>query len=289
MTDSQPRLTGHDARSADRALNVLDALALRAQSASATWIARACDIPRSSVYPILAVLLKHGMVKHDASRRMWALGPRLLEFGDVRPTLEECVAVLDAFGRRSSQMDPGEIARRTKFDLVRVTGALTALEQEGLVFRTGDGRFALGLRLAARAARIGPVERLRTAARPGLVTLRDQTGETANLLARDGDRVLYLDQVESERELRHSGWVGRSVPLAGTAVGAALLDGHGVHVAVDAVEIGVTAVATRIPIDGLAAVVSVTGPSARLREANLDLARRQVAATARLIRDALRL
>ena len=148
--------------------------------------------------------------------------------------------------------------------------------------------FALGLRLVGLAARIGPVDRLRTAARPTLLDLRDRTGETANLLIRDGHTVLYLDQVESQLALRHSGWVGRTVPLAGTAVGAALLGHAGAQVAVNAVEVGVTAVACWVPAtEDPAAVVSVTGPSARLRGISLQRARDAVEAAATTISESL--
>ena len=50
--------------------------------------------------------------------------------------------------------------------------------------------------------------------------LRDATSETANLIILDGDHAIYIDQVESSYALRHSGWVGRRVPLAGTALAA---------------------------------------------------------------------
>ncbi len=289
MTDTvSPPLDERNPRSAERALRVMEVLLARTQPAPAAWIARECGIPRSSVYPILAVLARHGIAHHDASRRLWSLGTRVHEVGADHPTLGECVAVLNAFDRRTALLDPGEIARRGGLALERTTRALVALQAEGLVSHTGDGRFGLGLYLAALAARIGPVERLRTAARQALATLRDETGETANLLIRDGNTVLYLDQIESQRALRHTGWAGRAVPLAGTAVGNALLSDGGVFVAVDAVEVGVTAVSARIPADEFAAVVSITGPSARLRGGNLDVARRQVAAAAREISDALK-
>jgi DNA-binding IclR family transcriptional regulator len=275
-------------RSADRALAVIDLLAQRGRPTAAAWIARECGIPRSSVYPILAILRDRRYAVYDDRRRTWEAGPRAQEIASEVPTLAESVRVLDAFDQRVAQLDPLELARRTGLDLARVTRTLHALEAEGLVIHSGDGRFALGLRLAGLAARIGPVDRLRTASRPVLLVLRDRTGETANLLVKDGPTALYLDQVESQLRLRHSGWVGRSVPLAGTAVGAALLGGVGAQVAISAVEIGVTAVACAIRTNvEPASVVSVTGPSARLRGSSLPRARAAVEDAARLIAAAL--
>jgi DNA-binding IclR family transcriptional regulator len=62
------------------------------------------------------------------------------------------------------------------------------------------------------AARIAPVDQLRTVARPLLTDLRDETGETANLLVRGGTSVIYLDEVESRHTLRHSGCTRRPEP-----------------------------------------------------------------------------
>jgi IclR family acetate operon transcriptional repressor len=262
------------ARSAERVLAIIDMLAERGRPIGATRIAQECSIPRSSIYPLLTALQARRYAAYDAKRRTWEAGPRLQEVGTLAPTIAEVFRILDAFTQRDRGLVPTELAERTSMDLERASRALHALEAEGMVSHSGDGRFTLGLRLAGLAARIGPVDRLRTAARLVLLDLRDRTGETANLLIRDGATVLYLDQVESPLALRHSGWVGRSVPLAGTAVGAALLGHTGAQVAINAVEVGVTAVACWIPgTTDPAGVVSVTGPSARIRGAGLQRAR----------------
>jgi len=132
------------------------------------------------------------------------------------------------------------------------------------------------------------VNYLRTLARPHLVALRNVTRETANLVVRDGLDAVYLDQVESQRSLRHSGWSGRAIPIAGTATGAALSGEFGAKVAADAVESGVTAVACRIPIDHApAAAVSVIGPTFRLRGSILQHVRTEVESAARRIAEDL--
>lgn len=262
------------ARSAERVLAIIDMLAEHGRPMRATRIALDCSIPRSSVYPLLTAMQARRYASYDARRRTWEAGPRLQEVGSVAPSIAEAIQILDAFTQRDGALAPTELALRTGIELDRAGRALHALEVEGMVSHSGDGRFTLGLRLAGLAARIGPVDRLRTAARMVLLDLRDRTGETANLLIRDGATVLYLDQVESSLALRHSGWVGRSVPLAGTAVGSALLGHAGAQVAINAVEVGVTAVACWIPgTTDPAGVVSVTGPSARVRGASLQRAR----------------
>ena len=121
------------------------------------------------------------------------------------------------------------------------------------------------------------------AARPHLVRLRDATSETANLIILDGDHAIYVDQVESPYALRHSGWVGRRVPLAGTATGTAFGDRTTSHVAKDAVETGVTAIVCAIDLPGDEAAVGVTAPNWRIEEFGVMRAQRMVEAVAREI------
>jgi DNA-binding IclR family transcriptional regulator len=56
-----------------------------------------------------------------------------------------------------------------------------------------------------------------------LTQLRNQTGETLIFGKRAGDRVLYLEVVESRQTLRYTAVAGQFKPLHGTASGKALL------------------------------------------------------------------
>ncbi len=116
---------------------------------------------------------------------------------------------------------------------------------------------------------------------PHLIRLRDATQETANLVLLDGDHALYIDQIESRYSLRHSGWVGRRVPLQDTAVGAAFADRSKAHVAADKVEMGVTGIVQALALSEGDAAVSVSGPTWRLKEFGLSRARQMVEAVAR--------
>jgi IclR family acetate operon transcriptional repressor len=123
-----------------------------------------------------------------------------------------------------------------------------------------------------------------------LAGLRDATGETANLIVRDGDELVYLDQVESPHALRHAGWVGRRLPLAEGAASAALAErdvGTEVRVARDAVELGVTAVACRLRAAQPSAALSVTAPTARMGSRRLAACRTAVADAAHQLDAAL--
>jgi IclR family transcriptional regulator, acetate operon repressor len=77
------------------------------------------------------------------------------------------------------------------------------------------------LELAASAAH--DTEVLRAIVRPYLDALRNATDETANLVVPDGVSVVYIDQVESARAIRMFTAIGRRVPLHASASGKAIL------------------------------------------------------------------
>lgn len=245
-------------------MDVLELLARQPEPLEASTIARMCGIPRSSTYHLINALHARGfLTTHDGRR--WSIGPRLAELAAGAPALGEAFALLDAFGSDSQRVDPPELVRRTGLHVVTVARLLDLLVAEHLVTAHDDGGYALGARLAGVANRFGALERLRAEARPLLVRLRDETLETANLLVREGDAAVYLEQVESRYALRHASWIGRRIPLAASASGRAFLDPAGTHALSDGVEAGITAVAAAVP--GAAApqaVISVTGPSTRL-------------------------
>ncbi len=250
-------------------------------------MARECSIPRSTIYRLLGLMRSRGYVSRDGGDHAWTLGPRVLEIAGSAPSVDQALRVLEAFDSTSPQLSVCDIAVRCGLDTQLVGRLAETMLANGLLMAEEAGQLSLGPRVVALAARAAPIERLVRTARPHLERLRDRTGETANLLVRDGGSAVYLDQAESPRTLRVSGWLGRRIPLASSASGAALT-GTGVHVVSGAVEPGVIAVACRIPgTRSVDAAVSVTAPAIRLRALRLERAKADVAATAALIGEAL--
>jgi DNA-binding IclR family transcriptional regulator len=92
-----------------------------------------------------------------------------------------------------------------------------ALEHHRLVSRDLQGRFVLGPRLAELASAAGE-DRLLAAAGPVLVTLRDLTGESAQIYRRQGDQRVCVAAAERQIGLRDSIPVGATLTmLAGSA------------------------------------------------------------------------
>jgi DNA-binding IclR family transcriptional regulator len=191
------------------------------------------------------------------------------------------------------------VHKSTAFRLV------STLEAHRLVEQAGDrGRYALGvglLRLAgATTARLDLVQE----ARPVCRQLAADTGETVNLTVLAEHSALYLDQVAGSSALQSHNWVGQHIPLHATSNGKVLLSElepdrldaslgqlnrftprtltrraelreelervreQGYSVAVDELEIGLTAVAAPIrnAHGDIVASISVSGPTFRLTD-----------------------
>ncbi len=108
----------------------------------------------------------------------------------------------------------------------QVSRALTALAASGLVDRDPDSRaYRLGWRLFALAARSGRPRLISLA--PGVLTrLVAEIGETAHLSVLHGGQVLTLLSEAPASAISANGWSGRTVPVACTSSGRALLFDH---------------------------------------------------------------
>lgn len=169
-----------------------------------------------------------------------------------------------------------------------VTRMLRTLEASGFVQRRDDGNYVAGaelIRLGALHSSESPMQRL---AQPYLDQLAGSTGESCYLaVALDREWATYVRMSPSSRAVRHVGWLGRRIPRAGSAVGAAL-DGRvgagGAAIVHAGVEADTTAIA--VPIrsnDGIIGALNVVGPSFRMNKSTQhDIAAAALAAAAAL-------
>lgn len=158
----------------------------------------------------------------------------------------------------------------TKAELTPTTALrhLRALEGRGYLDRDDTGDFSAGptmLRLSAMLRTSGAVDQLVAAAQPHLDALAETTGESAYLAVSDGRKATYIAAAESNRAIRHVGWVGQIVTLDGTAIGEALESPGHVVSRTGAVESDITAVSLSIgSYTKLRVALSVIGPEHRL-------------------------
>jgi len=184
--------------------------------------------------------------------------------------------LLGHLGGDRSGVTLSELSREAGLPISTVARLLATLEQMGFAERRSDGRFGPGMRLIQIGLSALRDLSIYDLAEPHLRRLAEATGETANLAVRaDETHAIYLRQVLSPRAVRHASWVGRMLPLDRTAVGAALggaLDSRGYAVRRNTFEPDVVALAAPVhgPDDSVVAALSITAPSYRVADTDLE-------------------
>jgi len=223
-------------------------------------------------------------------------------------SVDRAVTILEILAR-TGESGVTEIATELGVHKSTAFRLVATLESHGVVEQNEDrGRYRLGvglLRLAgATTARLDVVQE----ARPICKALAAATGETVNIAVLSDRSAFYLDQVAGSSALQSHNWVGQHIPLHATSNGKVLLSAleperlkevlgslaaytsltitkrselrkevervreQGYAVAVDELEIGLTAVAAPIRNahgDGIASM-SVSGPTFRLTGDRID-------------------
>jgi IclR family transcriptional regulator, acetate operon repressor len=146
---------------------------------------------------------------------------------------------------------------------------LRTLETSGFVTKEEFGTYRPGSRIIQLGAQALSNESLVDLARPVMEKLVEETGESVYLSV-EGHRAtaLYISIVEGTHSVRHTSWVGRTVPLDRSAAGRALrgrIPAEGYVVVERGVEADVTAIACPVYSQSrTVAALSLVIPSYRL-------------------------
>jgi IclR family transcriptional regulator, acetate operon repressor len=181
-----------------------------------------------------------------------------------------------------------ECARRAQLPASTALRLLRTLEVRGFVRRDGQGSFIPGTRVLQVGAQALSRQWMVRLSEPGLRRIVAATGESTYLSMRGpGDTAVYVAVAEGTHPVRHTSWVGRSVPMEGLAVGL-VLDGRtpscGFVAQRDLHQPDVTAVVAPISWrGGVAGAVSLLGPSYRISDEAMQEFGRIVSAEARLV------
>lgn len=136
--------------------------------------------------------------------------------------IARAATILRALETENAGLSLGQIAQRVKLARSTVQRIVSALETERLVIAaTPNGRVRLGpaiLRLAASAR-----DDFVNLARPYIVRLSEELGETVDLSTVKKDHLVFIDQVTGSQRLRAVSGVGETFPLHCTANGKAYL------------------------------------------------------------------
>nr|WP_042184111.1 IclR family transcriptional regulator [Kibdelosporangium sp. MJ126-NF4]CEL16079.1 Transcriptional regulator, IclR family [Kibdelosporangium sp. MJ126-NF4]CTQ94005.1 Transcriptional regulator, IclR family [Kibdelosporangium sp. MJ126-NF4] len=242
-----------------------------------------------------------------------------IEGGSTIQSVDRALTVLRLLARHG-ELGVTEIATRLEVHKSTAFRLVTTLEQHDLVEQHTDrGKYRLGvgvLQLAgATTAKLDLVQR----AKPVSQRLAEVIGETVNITVLSGHEALYVDQVAGSAALQLHNWVGQRIPLHATSNGKVLLANvsgvrfdeltagvlkrftdktvtdrsvlraqvglvrqQGYAVAVDELEVGLTAVAAPIcGVDGtVVGSISASGPGFRITPDHVPDVARKVAAAA---------
>jgi len=205
----------------------------------------------------------------------------------------------------SGEVTLARLSRETGMNKATALRYLSVLESRGVAERRGGG-WSLGLALFELGSRVPIRSIVVEKVRPFLERLARETGETANLACLAGGSAVYLDRAEADRSLRMRSVPGDRLPLYCTGVGKAILSllseertrailgsgplpkindktitdpedvlkevtkaretGYGVDR--EEYETGLTCMAKslRLPGSDFAGAISVSGPTARMRD-----------------------
>jgi IclR family acetate operon transcriptional repressor len=213
-----------------------------------------------------------GGVKSSETDVVWPSAPAPTR------TVDRALALL-AQVCANSPVNLADCARLTELAPSTALRLLRTLESSGFVRRADDGTFRSGPRLIQLGALAYGRESLVGEVEPALARIVGECGESAYLAVPGPTGTgLYVGMVEGTYSVRHTSWVGRTVTLDGTALGAAMRDlvgADGFAAQRSGVEADVAAVAAPIRRAGpqgqplVVAVINVVGPSYRLDDQRL--------------------
>jgi urocanate hydratase len=168
-----------------------------------------------------------------------------------------------------------ECARLTDLPTSTALRLLRTLEQGEFVARDATGGYRAGSRMVQLGAQALAQEQLVQLCGPALQAIVSASGESAYLSVRGpGATSLYVAMIEGTHSIRHASWVGRTVPMEGSAAGAVLqgrIPEAGFVTFRSGVEQDVTAIAAPIRRPGgIAAALSIVGPDYRIDRATAE-------------------
>jgi DNA-binding IclR family transcriptional regulator len=141
------------------------------------------------------------------------------------PGTERTLAILELLSRSGDAgMTISEIARALELPNNSTSRVVETIQEFGYIERLSEGRRYVLTRKLLDIAR--PIVRDRSLAATAfelLCNLRDQTGETAQLIVRSQNRSVVIEQVASRQPVKVLGEIGFRVPMFSCAPGKAIL------------------------------------------------------------------
>ena len=161
---------------------------------------------------------------HMESRKSMAekkqtLGSRRTKLSSVG----NAILLLKAFSDEQSELGISALAERLGLAKSTVHRLASTLLQSGLLEQNAHGQYRLGLALFELGSLVRRKFDLSFEAKPWLMNLREQTGETVDLSILDHDGVVCINFLESKMVNRIGSGIGLRKPVHCTAEGKALV------------------------------------------------------------------
>lgn len=139
-------------------------------------------------------------------------------------SVSHALDVLESFTRTEDELGVTELSERLGLHKNNVFRLLATLEHRGYI---EQNKTTESYRLGAKTLQLGAIfieqRECRRQARPYLENLMKASGETAVVAVLRGDKVIFMDSVESNRTVRVVSRIGAMIPAHCTAVGKVLL------------------------------------------------------------------
>ncbi len=137
--------------------------------------------------------------------------------------IDRAANLLDALATGTDPMSLKVLSADTQLHPSTAFRILASLTAHGLVERSSNGRYRLGVKLLKYASRVHEKVDLLQEAKPVMERLRSEVGETVNLSVREGDEVVYIERTIPNRMMRVDQLIGSRAPLHVTASGKLFL------------------------------------------------------------------
>ncbi|HWF54623.1 MAG TPA: IclR family transcriptional regulator [Solirubrobacteraceae bacterium] len=137
--------------------------------------------------------------------------------------MSRAIALLEELRDSEDGLGVNELARRIGVNASTASRLLATLQGAGIVQRSAGGPYRLGLALVTLGDRVLARLDLRGLARPVLLALMENTGETATLSVPGGGEAITVDSIPSASSVVSLARLGRPSVSHATAVGKVML------------------------------------------------------------------
>lgn len=125
---------------------------------------------------------------------------------------------------KAGELSIGDLSERLLMDKATVHRLINTIKDSGYVNQNLDSKkYSNSLKLLAMGNRVMEKSGVKHIARPYVEELAEKTGETINLGVRVGNKIIYVDKLESSSTIKVGLGIGVSVPSYCSGLGKAIL------------------------------------------------------------------